>query len=328
MESGDVLAVGDQSALQVRFTDESIVSFRANSQFRIDDYRFDHNTASDRSLMGLFRGGMRTISGLIGKANQKNYTIRAATSTIGIRGTHFQVVSCNNDCSRPDGTPELKGTFGAVTDGQIAVSNDAGAREFGQQDIFYVAVSSALTVQLLVPPAILNDRRPAARGRTTSGAAQQDTVSSDASRSSGAKISTSLQLTVQKSPVTSLVTSITSVSSNDQPGISGNVVAESGKITVVEVRGFLDNASNFTDTITRIYTVAELGDEVREIKVILLPTHERWPLLFRPAVQWVRLAAMPPLAPTGFTKPPARAQPIVWALTTSGATRQALRCQA
>ena len=84
VESGDVLAVGDQSALQVRFTDESIVSFRANSQFRIDDYRFDHNTASDRSLMGLFRGGMRTISGLIGKANQKNYTIRAATSTIGM----------------------------------------------------------------------------------------------------------------------------------------------------------------------------------------------------------------------------------------------------
>jgi hypothetical protein len=72
VESGDTLSVGDKSTLQVRFTDESVVALRANSQFRIENYRYDKNAETDRSLLGLIRGGMRTITGLIGKANQKS----------------------------------------------------------------------------------------------------------------------------------------------------------------------------------------------------------------------------------------------------------------
>jgi hypothetical protein len=267
VESGDMLAVGEQSALQVRFTDESIVSLRANSQFRIEDYRFEKSAASDRSLMGLLKGGMRTITGLIGKANQKNYAIRTATSTIGIRGTHFSLVSCNNDCTRPDGTAELNGTFGSVTDGRITVSNDAGAREFAQQDNFYVATSSALPVQLLVPPAILNDRGPAARGRSTnSGAPQDGSVTGAANRSPEVNISTSPQLTVQQSPLTSLTSPLTTVSVNDRPSIANKVTAESGKITVIEVRGFVANASDFSEINARAYTLAELTGEVKELR--------------------------------------------------------------
>lgn len=271
VESGDTLAVGDKSTLQVRFTDESVVALRANSQFKIENYKFDKNADSDRSLMGLLKGGMRTITGLIGKANNKNYGVQTATATIGIRGTHFTVVSCNNDCTRADGTPERNGTFGGVTDGRISVTNTSGSQEFGQQDSFYVASASVLPQRLLAPPAILNDRGAAARGRTTPSDAattstQDGNASSGTSRSSGSQVSTSPQLTVQKSPTINLISPLTRVSANDQPGLLGSssgTTDASGvfitrRITALEFRGnALAGGSDFTEVNNQNLTLAE-----------------------------------------------------------------------
>ena len=236
VESGDVLAVGDKSSLQVRFTDESVVALRANSQFKIENYKFDKNADSDRSLMGLLKGGMRTITGLIGKANNKNYSVQTSTATIGIRGTHFSVVSCNNDCTRPDGTPEANGTFGSVTDGRISVSNAAGVKEFGQQDTFYVGTANTVPVQLLAPPAILSDKGSANRGRSTAAAAAADgEASSNSGRSGGSRISTSPQLTEQRAPRFELISRVDNFSATDSQG-SQQII--NGDITVVELQGF------------------------------------------------------------------------------------------
>ncbi|MBC7720103.1 MAG: FecR domain-containing protein [Chitinophagaceae bacterium] len=236
VESGDTLAVGDKSTLQVRFTDESVVALRANSQFKIENYKFDKNADSDRSLMGLLKGGMRTITGLIGKANNKNYLVQTSTATIGIRGTHFSVVSCNNDCTRPDGTPEANGTFGSVTDGRITVSNAAGAKEFGQQDTFYVPTANSVPVQLLAPPAILSDKGSANRGRSNAAAAASDgDAKSDSGLSGGTRISTSPQLTEQRAPRIELIARIANVSANEQ--LSSSAISN-GEITTVEFQGF------------------------------------------------------------------------------------------
>jgi hypothetical protein len=269
VESGDVLAVGERSALQVRFTDESVVALRANSQFRIEDYRFDKNVEQDRSVMGLLKGGMRTITGLIGKANQKNYMVRTATSTIGIRGTHFTVVSCNNDCRNTDGTLGLNGTFGGVTDGRITVSNSSGQHEFRQQDYFHVPSADATPVRLLAPPAILNDRSSGARGRTaasTPAAGSGGAVAGGetvAESNSGTQTSTSPQLTVQTAPGTQLLAPLTTIAANEQPNVSSG--GNNNQITVVETRmpdmGQIEaNARN--------YSVLQLRGEVSEISGI------------------------------------------------------------
>jgi hypothetical protein len=158
VEVGDTLQVGANSNLQVRFIDEAIVALRANSAFKIDDYKYAQQPETDASFFSLLKGGMRTITGLIGKASQKNYAVKTETSTIGIRGTHFNVVHCNNDCRNPDGTTGQNGTFGAITDGRIAVTNQAGEREFGKNEFFFVANANSLPEQLLVPPGFLRDR--------------------------------------------------------------------------------------------------------------------------------------------------------------------------
>jgi FecR protein len=245
VENGDTLGVGDKSTLQVRFTDESVVALRANSQFKIENYKYDKNAESDRSLMGLLKGGMRTITGLIGKANNKNYLVQTATATIGIRGTHFSVVSCNNDCTRPDGTQEANGTFGSVTDGRITVSNAAGAKEFGQQDSFYVPTANSVPVQLLAPPAILSDKGAASRGRSTAAAAAQDgEASSGSGSSSGARISTSPQLVEQSAPKIGLIGRLTNLAASDNPNTRSSTASGNGDVTTVAFQGFLTSTGN------------------------------------------------------------------------------------
>jgi hypothetical protein len=207
---------------------------------------------------------MRTITGLIGKANQKNYMVRTTTSTIGIRGTHFTVVSCSNDCRNTDGTPGPNGTFGGVTDGRITVSNSSGQRDFGQQDYFHVPSADAPPIRLLAPPAALSDRSVAPRGRAAAPSNSGDaTASADGAISgSGTSTSTSPQLTEQSAPSTGLISPVTEFTATSQPA----VVAQGGRgITVVEVQNA--TATSIQGT-ARNYTLLELRAEVREVQGI------------------------------------------------------------
>ena len=166
VQEGDVLRTGERSALQVRFNDESMASLRANTELRVDAYQFNRTPATDKMNVSLVKGGLRTVTGLIGKANQDGFGLKTATATIGIRGTHFTALHCQGDCSNPDGTPAANGTYGGVTDGRIGVSNATGERGFAQQEYFYVSGPTAPPQRLLAPPGLLSDRNLQARGRT------------------------------------------------------------------------------------------------------------------------------------------------------------------
>lgn len=158
IQSGDTLHVGETSNMQVRFTDESIIALRSNSVFRIDDYKFEGDKNLGKSFFSLVKGGMRSITGLIGKFNRENYAVKATSATIGVRGTHFALAQCSNDCFNKDGSKAENGLFGGVTDGRISVNNQAGEREFGKNEFFHVSTSDALPKPLLTPPSFLRDQ--------------------------------------------------------------------------------------------------------------------------------------------------------------------------
>ncbi|MBU1645167.1 MAG: FecR family protein [Gammaproteobacteria bacterium] len=198
VETGDTLRVGDASNLQVRFTDEAIMALRPNTTMRIDDYAFTRKAESDKSIFSLLKGGLRTITGFIGRNSRENYAVKAETSTIGIRGTHFNIVHCNNDCRNPDGSIGQNGTFGGVTDGRIAVTNNAGEREFGKNEFFFVASRDALPAGLIAPPSFLRDRlegQAKSKGKGKDGGEGGDTA-----QASG-NTSTTTQLAVAPQPV-------------------------------------------------------------------------------------------------------------------------------
>lgn len=244
IEAGDRLVVGDKSSVQIRFTDESIVSLRPNSEFKIEDYQFKRNVETDRSTFNLVKGGLRTITGAIGKGNQQNYGVKTSTATIGIRGTHYVLVSCLNSCFNPDGSLAPNGLFGGVTDGRIAVTNDNGSMEFGQQEFFHVASASEPPRRLIAPPRFLNGQTiPSLAGKTGNGPA---TPLNSATQDSGtsAQISTSPSATDLTSPSPSLPSSVTQYSVNGQPALSSGT----GLIALVQASGYGFPNSNGTST--------------------------------------------------------------------------------
>ncbi|NJS35637.1 MAG: FecR domain-containing protein [Brachymonas sp.] len=91
IESGDLITTGTSGRTQLRFTDGGMVSLQPNSQFKISRYADAGDGKQDSFLVDLARGGMRALTGLIGKRNRDNYKVTTSTATIGIRGSGFSM---------------------------------------------------------------------------------------------------------------------------------------------------------------------------------------------------------------------------------------------
>ncbi|WP_430432739.1 FecR family protein [Methyloversatilis sp.] len=124
--SGDTVNTGSGRA-QMRFTDGSLVSLQPQTQFRIDQYAFAGKPTEDRGFFSLIKGGLRTITGLVGKGNRSNYKLTTSVATIGIRGTEFSVAYGNSvNVTTGDGAVDVCNGGGCLTvsDGQSAYVAD------------------------------------------------------------------------------------------------------------------------------------------------------------------------------------------------------------
>jgi hypothetical protein len=115
VNSGERLETG-KGRLQIRFTDGSFLSLQPNTVFGLDNYTFAKNKPNEGSLLFNFiRGGMRTVSGAIGKVNRTNYKVQTPVATIGIRGTGYAATQ------EPNGRLLL-----TVSKGMVNLANDFG----------------------------------------------------------------------------------------------------------------------------------------------------------------------------------------------------------
>ncbi len=203
--TGDIFQVGDKSNVQIRLTDESIIALNSRTTFKLTEYAFQKREPTlRRAFFDLLRGGMRTVTGLIGRTKRENYAVRTPTATVGIRGTHYALRYCNNDCyeggsasasaepikvaaasgavigplaqaASGPGALAPNGTYGAVTDGRIGVTNQTGETVFGSDQYFHVASISSPAQRLIAPPSFLRDTlegRAAAKGNKPAAGAQ------------------------------------------------------------------------------------------------------------------------------------------------------------
>ena len=82
---------------QLRFADGAYMSLQPQTEFKVEQFRFSGKADGSESIvMNLLKGGMRTITGLIGRSNRQNYVMRTDTATIGIRGTEYTVQYTNS----------------------------------------------------------------------------------------------------------------------------------------------------------------------------------------------------------------------------------------
>ena len=134
---------------QVQFTDGGLVRVQPSTEFKITDYRFSGaDKPGESAVFNLIKGGLRAITGLIGRRDRAAYRMETTVATIGIRGTAFQARLCLKDCPEPDGLYVL------TTDGIVALRNIAGEIEISRGQAAYVATPTAPPKPTRVMPVI------------------------------------------------------------------------------------------------------------------------------------------------------------------------------
>jgi len=157
---GDVISTERDSYAQLRFADGGQVTLRPNTQVKIEQYAYDERRPrSDNFAMQLFKGGLRALTGLIGKrSNNRNaYRMVTSTATIGIRGTDYSVLDIKPPTPGQFTPKEMlptnslpPGVYVTVIDGQIGFISGNREQPVG---IGQVAFSSNLNLPpRLIPP--------------------------------------------------------------------------------------------------------------------------------------------------------------------------------
>jgi hypothetical protein len=183
VESGDTLVTEKNTYAMVKFIDNSEITLKPASQLTIDNFAFDNaKPDGDSASFNLLKGGMRSVSGLLGKRNKEKFALKTPAATIGIRGTTFIVdyvpgedralaslqAYLNASTASLDDVPPIAplqlaqgpllapppigslapGLYVHVLDGLIHVSNPAGVQSFS-------AGQFGFTPSLKVPPIIV-----------------------------------------------------------------------------------------------------------------------------------------------------------------------------
>jgi hypothetical protein len=166
IEAGDRVRTGASSNAQIRLTDESIVALRPETEFVFTEYRYaGKDDGSERAFFRLLKGGLRTITGFVGRRNHQNYGIETATATIGIRGTHYVLMLCEQNCLNADGSRAADGLYGNATGfsfgtNRVSATNKTGETVFGVNQPFHVPDINTEPRRLIAPPDFLADRLP------------------------------------------------------------------------------------------------------------------------------------------------------------------------
>lgn len=102
LTKGSEIQVGDtvdtqKGRAQLRFADGAYMSLQPETAFKIEEFHYaGKEDGKENIVMNLLKGGMRTITGLIGRTRKSSYKLRTEVATIGIRGTEYSVRYTNS----------------------------------------------------------------------------------------------------------------------------------------------------------------------------------------------------------------------------------------
>lgn len=150
---GDVLTTQRDSYAQINFVDGSSITMRPNTQVRVEQFKFvQDRPQEDSSFLRLLKGGLRTVTGLIGKrGNFDAYRIGTNTATIGIRGSSGDTIDntgggCEGVTAGCEKLPQ--GVFHTTYTGSYIMQNEGGSQIIGEGQFGFAS-------DLKVPPVLL-----------------------------------------------------------------------------------------------------------------------------------------------------------------------------
>ncbi|MDP3816756.1 FecR family protein [Pseudomonas sp.] len=234
---GDTLSTAGNAMLQVRFVDKALLTLRENSQFRIETYT-PPTDGGGQVLMHLVEGGFRTITGSIGKGSQDSYRVTTGAASIGIRGTHYEVVQESPNA-----------IVVAVWDGGIHLSNANGSLNLGPDlDFSYSRVETGQApAGLLEPPPAFQQGPAATQAQPESAeevaesdnASPDDGAAADGAKEAGAEPAEDSEETA----IFAAQATTTEAADQEEPALS-----PSQEEILVTLDAPLDDSLNLTDT--------------------------------------------------------------------------------
>lgn len=158
VESGDTLTTEKNTYALVKFIDNSEITLKPGTTFVVEQFAYQSEQPDgDRASFNLVKGGLRSLSGLLGKRNKEKFSLKTPVATIGIRGTYFTVEYIGAGGTIPSAptlpktaVPSLPpGLYTSVIDGQIEVRNPSGTLNFAAGQFGYTP--SASQPPILIP---------------------------------------------------------------------------------------------------------------------------------------------------------------------------------
>lgn len=151
----DIIRSAKDSTAQFRMVDNAYIDLHENSELRLEKYELSPDGQHGNVVMELLSGGLRTISGAIGKKDKSEYQLKTPTATIGIRGTFYEVSLAK------------EGMYLAAWKGGITVKSFSGACNLeigkGQPANFAFVGNSGQCELLQEAPRIFTDKQPKAK---------------------------------------------------------------------------------------------------------------------------------------------------------------------
>ena len=170
LTAGDTITTEKNSVVRLQFKDGAQITLRPETSYRVEAYYYEPSEPKkDSFVSSLLKGGMRVITGLVGKrGNRDAYQNDVQVATMGIRGTRYgvrlcetkaqegkPVSSCNDivQIGKASSVPK-DGLFVEVTEGAVSVTNDGGEKIVSIGEYAYVPDKATPAVLLPEDPGI------------------------------------------------------------------------------------------------------------------------------------------------------------------------------
>lgn len=136
LDSGSLVTTARGARVMLRFDDGQWAALHENTQFRIEDFRYQSSEpAADRAVFVLLRGALRIVTGALGRRNPEAFVLHAPKVIVGVRGTDFMVAIVNP-------------THLSVLQGSVTATNAGGTATFSAGELGVAADDATLTAAI------------------------------------------------------------------------------------------------------------------------------------------------------------------------------------
>ena len=143
----DTIVTNSAGSGQIVFTDNSMVILKPGTTFRVDEYKYNPSLPSgSKYVASIAKGGFRTITGFISKANPDGYEVNTPVATIGVRGTDYSIYYT-----------AARGLSVKLDRGAIVISNQVGTVEMNAKTRSYALIAGLRVAPLVSDKPISSD---------------------------------------------------------------------------------------------------------------------------------------------------------------------------